>query len=165
MRSYYSETTVQNFIPRNFGFSIGIDCDEKNNNHNLNQGLTFNIRLYDATNDTECILDGKWISGRKNYYVHTTFPNLFGNQYSQGSYKDYNQFDRLLRMVDPDYTQSSCYQHLHEIATLRKNRCCLPVERLVWIYLKHVFIIFFPFCLSWELYQVKSCQEYLKMNS
>ena len=147
MRSYYSETTVQDFIPRKFGFSIGIDCDEKNNNHNLNKGLTFNISLYDATNDTECILDGRWISGCQNYYEHTTFPNLFRNQYSRGARKHYNLLDRLLRMVDPDYTQSSYYEHLHEIATLRKNRWCLPVERLVWIYLKHVFIIFFPFCL------------------
>ena len=44
MRSYYGKTTVQDFIPRKFGFSIGIDCDEKNNNHNcMTPQMTQNV--------------------------------------------------------------------------------------------------------------------------
>ena len=125
-RSYLGKTTVQDFIPRNFGFSIGIVCDEKYSNRSLNKGLTFNISLYDATNVTECIQDGKHIAGCQNYCVHIIFPNMFGNQYSRGARKDYNQLDRLLRMVDPDYPQFSCYKHFHEFMCYVLTPRCDP---------------------------------------
>ena len=56
---------------------------------------------------------------------------MFGIQYSRGARKDYNQLDRLLRTVDPDYPQLSCYQHFHEIMCYILTPRCDPQTKKI----------------------------------
>ena len=115
-RSCHGKTTIQDFIPKHFGFSIGVACDHRYNNSTLGHFLTFNISLYDATNHTLCRDEGEgWkIPGCSAYYTHTTFPNLVGHQYSRDAHMYYNKLDSLYRFVDKDYPKFNCYQHFHE---------------------------------------------------
>ena len=62
-RRCHGRTTVQDFIPRNVAFSIGITCAERCQNCSITKGISFNISLDDATNHTQCLRNGHWIEG------------------------------------------------------------------------------------------------------
>ena len=131
-RSCHGETIVQDFIPRNIGFSIGIDCEETYKNSDLGQVLVFNISLYDNTNLTECRDEGWNIQGCSDYYTLATFPNLIGHQNSRDAYKSHAMLDGFLRLVDPENPKLNCYQHFHELMChIFTPRCDPQTEQMV----------------------------------
>ena len=114
-RSCHGKTIVHDFIPRRIAFTIGFDCEERHKDWPHDQGLAFNISLYDASNHTRCAKDGRWVPGCQNYYGHTTLPNLMGHQFIWKARSEFDKINRWLRVIDPDYLQFGCHQHFHEI--------------------------------------------------
>ena len=75
------KTKVQNYTPRNFGFSIGFDCNWKRK-VSLN-GIGFNISV-EQTNNTKCVpiseAEKQVDMDCSNLYSAASFPNVVGDQ-------------------------------------------------------------------------------------
>ena len=86
----HSKTIVQDFIPRNYGFSIGCRCGRPAQVAPV-QGLAYNISIYDQSNKTECrsrsipihrsiMEQNHFTKYCANLYSLMSLPNLIGDQ-------------------------------------------------------------------------------------
>ena len=111
LRKCNGSATIQDYIPRNFGFSFGFYCGHAK--YSL-KGLKFNISIYDQTNETECypIPNDDFIQCR-NHYSHMSLPNLVGAP-------DWAFLSSRLKVIGTVVTLSfliaePCYKHLQEV--------------------------------------------------
>ena len=110
-------TTIQDYIPRNFSFSFGFRCDLSN--LKTLKGLTYSISIYAQSNKTKCsemdslnIGRGFWCS---KFYTHATFPNMVGDP----TWNDAKIWPVLMTpwggMMVSEKSKELCYQHFYEI--------------------------------------------------
>ena len=111
LRKCRGSASIQDFIPRNFGFSFGFYCGHAKSSL---KGLKFNISIYDQTNKTKCypIPKNDFIQCG-NYYSHMSLPNLFGAP-------DWEFLSSRLKVIGTVATMSflltePCYKHLQEV--------------------------------------------------
>ena len=90
--------TVQDFIPRNFSFSFGFDCEEINATSSL-KGLSYNVTIVTRGNETECSQLDVAHDSVCSYSEYRVFPNLIGGENTDGI-----PLNLMLR-------SSECYQH------------------------------------------------------
>ena len=112
----HGKTTVQVYKPKNFAFSFGFTCDKKFNHHPTLIGLTFNICLYDETNDNQCSPVEK-VCGSPDcsrYYSQTIFPNLVGTPDGREASHEIVYLDQVYKLLVPNSVHYNCYQHLQE---------------------------------------------------
>ena len=121
--------TIQDFVPRNFSFSIGLRCDEKSSNSSL-RGLYYNISISAQTNKTKCIE----VPVNDTCYRYMQFgvlPNLLGEENAVT--------DKVARHFQKIKLDSSCYQYKIELfCYLHLNKCnpkelFLPVQKCALI--------------------------------
>ena len=112
------KTAIQDYIPRQYSFSIGYDC-QKQEKAPLN-GVYFNVSISDQTNYTECsqitYVQSKAMSiNCSKFYTTTSFPNLIGSQTIAEGITSLNQFYvRYLEALTLNRT-SSCYKRFFEL--------------------------------------------------
>ena len=71
--------TIQDYVPRNYGFSFGYDC--MYSDRPSLRGLSFNFTISEQTNETSCINTPNWNDGFLNchqLYTYTSLPNMIG---------------------------------------------------------------------------------------
>ena len=79
----HGKSPIQDYKPRFYGFSFGFNCGRYQRTESL-KGLSFNVSIYDETNETTCIQIPipKYDVGSvkcSRYYSHTSLPNLVGD--------------------------------------------------------------------------------------
>ena len=79
----YGKTKIQDYIPRNYGFSFGHRCEQlqKGIKRSL-RGLQYNMTIHSQTNETQCQSMGP-VDPRTGmcarFYSHMSLPNLVGS--------------------------------------------------------------------------------------
>ena len=82
--SCHGKMTIQDFEPRNVGFSLGIICLKNHNPSFHLKGLTYSITLRDMSNRSQCLpLTSHLQNDCSKFYSYGTIPNLVGHQKSQ----------------------------------------------------------------------------------
>ena len=74
--------TIQDYIPRNYGFSFGYRCEQPTKGSL--KGLTHNVSIYEQTNETKCLSMGPiqmetYTRHCADLYHKMTLPNLIGD--------------------------------------------------------------------------------------
>ena len=73
------ETKIQDYIPRNYGFSFGFRCEEIKRSL---KGLQYNMTIHSQTNETQCqsmaAVELRTEMSAKRYW-HMSLPNLVGS--------------------------------------------------------------------------------------
>ena len=131
IRSCHGKMTIQDFKPRNVGFSLGITCRKVHNPGFNLKGLTYTITLSDMSNSTQCLpLTSHSEQDCSKFYSHTTIPNLVGHQ--KRSDTAHASVYRILKLVNLHNIKSPCYQHLHEfLCNVFTPKCDIFTERMV----------------------------------
>ena len=97
---HYSGTTViQDYLPRNYYFSLGFKCDSVDS---LN-GLEYNISISEQTNTTNC----SHISFKtpcSKYYSQFSLPNLQGQFH--GGIGDYYSLQSFIYLLGDKFKES-----------------------------------------------------------
>ena len=120
--------TVQDFKPRNFSFSFGFSCVDKNALSSL-KGLVYNISIHDQSNETNCIqLPYRKMKLCEQYYQYTTLPNLIAAEDMRTVLKMYGEFRAYYAVIS---SVGLCYQHLQELACYTLVPKCDPVTKQV----------------------------------
>ena len=99
-------TVIQDYLPRNYYFSLGFKCDSVGS---LN-GLEYNIGILEQTNTTNCSHITFKTSCSK-YYSQFFLPNLQG-QLHEGI-DDYHSLQSFIYLLGNKFKES-CYQYLGE---------------------------------------------------
>ena len=109
-------TTVQDYKPRNFAFSFGFECNKKSNNSISLKGLSFEIKLYGETNQTECtaVTNVHPNFNCLKFYSSTTFPNLIGIQDIDAAHDIIDFTNYLVDIYSTIFRKFDCYQHFEE---------------------------------------------------
>ena len=117
--------TVQDFKPRNFSFSFGFRCVWISSL----KGLSYNITIHGQTNETNCIsLPDHTMTVYKQYYQHTTLPNLVGSEDMRRVMQIYEMLKTYDTFID---LSGLCYQYFEEIACHTVVPKCDPMSRQV----------------------------------
>ena len=101
---------IQDYIPRHYYFSFGIDC----NHSGSLQGLSYNISILEQSNDTECSLMPRELVCHK-YYSHTTTPNLIGTDNIVRATKQVETGMKYVDFITTNLGSKPCYQHYQEV--------------------------------------------------
>ena len=65
---------IQDYKPRHFAFSFGFYCKDKSSKSL--KGLTYNVRIYDQTNETTCSTMPDDVPYCSKFYSEVSHPNL-----------------------------------------------------------------------------------------
>ena len=101
---------IQDYIPRHYYFSFGIDCDRKGSL----QGLFYNISILEQSNDTECLLMPVEPECKK-YYSYTSTPNLIGRDSIVWAIKQVDTGMKYVDLIANNSGRKPCYQHYQEL--------------------------------------------------
>ena len=114
----YGKIRIQDYIPRHYSFSFGFYCGE-NGNISLH-GLSYNISIYDQTNETSCFRIPRLDNAEggvqcKRYYSHTSLPNLMGDATWQHLSKWLVVFGSFAASLTSLVWKDLCHRHVQEI--------------------------------------------------
>ena len=134
MISCTGRITIQDYLPRNYGFSFGYDCAYPNK-PSL-RGLSFNISIFGQSNGTTCsniteVNDGFFRC--HEFYSHTLLPNMLGDLSADNVHewmKSGAMSHILTLMLSPD-EDGLCYKHARELAYLVFYPRCDSVKEQV----------------------------------
>ena len=101
---------IQDYIPRHYYFSFGIDCD----GYGSLQGLSYNMSILEQSNHTECLLMPLEPECRK-YYSYTATPNLIGGDNIVWATKQVETGMKYLDLIANGSGRKPCYQHYQEL--------------------------------------------------
>ena len=76
---------LQDYKPRHFSFSFGFYCKDKS--FKSLKGLTYNVIIYDQTNDTSCTTMPADVPYCSKYYSQVSFPNLIDHDKKEDAAK------------------------------------------------------------------------------
>ena len=116
IRSCHGKMTIQDFEPRNVGFSLGTNCLEIHNSSFNLKGLTYNITFLDMSNSSQCLpLTSHSQKDCSKFYPYATVPNLVGHQKKSKAWRDHINTHRIITFANLYNIKMPCYQHLHEL--------------------------------------------------
>ena len=124
-------TVIQDFIPRNYGFSIGYSCKELV--RPSLRGMLFNFTISGQTNRTTCIKIPKYKNrGFKCHerYAYTSLPNFIGDLDKHNVWINSN----LVAIILEFFVSSNkpfCYKYFKEFACRVAYPECNPVNTRV----------------------------------
>ena len=101
---------IQDYIPRHYYFSFGIDCKDSGSLH----GLSYKMSILEQSNDTECLLMPQGMVCHK-YYSHTTTPNLIGTDNIVWATKQVETGMKYADLTAINLGSKPCYQHYQEV--------------------------------------------------
>ena len=113
------ETTIQDYKPRRYAFSIGYDCMDLVR-HSL-EGLSYNFTISQQTNRTECSKIENHMNNDfflcHELYTHTSLPNMMGDP-------DFEHLHRWMRTgvvslivtLALSSNEILCYKHARELS-------------------------------------------------
>ena len=101
---------IQDYIPRHYYFSFGIDCDH---NGSL-QGLSYNISILEQSNDTKCSPMHRE-SMCMEYYSYTSMPNLIGTDNIKDAKAHMDTGMGYISFIENNFGRKPCYQHYQEV--------------------------------------------------
>ena len=114
-------TTIQDYIPRKYGFSFGYECDISEKPSLA--GLSYNFAIFEQSNRTQCLPLPQHLPRNMEqctgYYNHMSLPNMIGNhdinsiQESMSGLKIYDAFISKLSSLLPT---GGCYKYMMEVA-------------------------------------------------
>ena len=134
----YGKTIIQDFIPRNYGFSLGCECRRTAGMPKL-KGLVYNISIYDQSNTTECV--ATYLMSQEylmkdctKLYPFMSLPNLIGDHIWQnvmGWTKGYALLKEVAAgVLDKDLKM--CYKDFDEvICHVVVPKCDLQTEQVI----------------------------------
>ena len=128
--------SIQDYIPRHYGFSFGYHCKELV--RPSFRGLSFNFTISRQTNRTRCIKIpkcDKHIFRCRGYYEYTSLPNLIGdlNIQNVSNWMDSNTASAYLGLISAIYEQF-CHKYLKEfICRIAYPECDPETEHVVHI--------------------------------
>ena len=116
-------TTVQDFEPKNYFFEFSLDCRDIRSSLKSStrlrtlEGISYNISIYDETNDTACYpLEKVQGFDCSEFYPKFTFPNLVGDSDIHEGMKSlqslYSSFHQTYNQFQPSLTV--CYKYMLE---------------------------------------------------
>ena len=115
IRSCNGKMTIQDFEPRNVGFSLGISCKRVHDRLLTLKGLTYNITLRDMNNNSQCLLlESRSAKDCSKLYPYTTIPNLVGHQTEDEARSNMYGTHKILELLT-QFSDYNCCQHLDEI--------------------------------------------------
>ncbi len=131
------EIKIQDYIPRNYFFSFSFRCAEIPDVFKTLQGLSYNIGIFDQSNETQCV--GWSVKTHKvhcaSLYQKTTLPNLLGTadmpelqKYLEKAKLGETLYDGLLSK-GPKLLQ--CHKHAEEAICHLVAPKCDPMSRQV----------------------------------
>ena len=124
------KTTIQDYIPRKYAFSIGFDCPISRASSVY--GMSFSFTLTNQSNTTNCIKRPKRIGdicSDFDGYRYMSLPNLVGMDANiiLGASGSVNFLDAFILYED----SMSCYQHFYEALCSVLAPECVPNENSV----------------------------------
>ena len=101
------ETVIQDYLPRNYFFSLGFGC------HSIGslKGLQYNISISKQTNTTECS-NMTFETPCLKYYPQFSMPNLLG--ISHEDIRKYYELQNYIYLINQKFGEV-CFQHLEEM--------------------------------------------------
>ena len=113
-------TTIQDYIPRDYGFSFGYECDFSVKPSLV--GLWYNFTISGQSNETQCLPLPHHLPGNMNdcigFYNHMSLPNMVGNpdinslMESMNSFKIYHEF---ISYMSSQLPTGGCYKYMNEV--------------------------------------------------
>ena len=100
-------TVIQDFLPRNYYFSFGFNCDSTGSL----KGLKYNISISEQTNVTNCS-NMTFETPCFKYYPQFSLPNLFGTT-THDSIGKYNQLQNYIFLIK-QILGEACYPYIEE---------------------------------------------------
>ena len=114
------KTMIQDYIPRNYSFSFGYECDDTR--IRSLKGLSFNISVHSQSNETVCVWIRKFPKlNCTQYYSFVSIPNLFGQNISAAT-----RLGSTLYVLSKPYKPNFCYKFLWEILCYFTTPKCDP---------------------------------------
>ena len=111
---------IQDFIPRNFAFSLGFYCNEKSSKSL--KGLSYNITVYSQTNETTCSTMPETTANCAQYYNQVSLPNLIDHENKEEAAESLNRAFLTRTFLGEEILD--CYQHSVEtVCYLFLPRC------------------------------------------
>ena len=112
-------TTVQDYIPRKYGFSFGYKCSFTVKPSLV--GLSYNFTISGQSNRTQCLLIER-ISGSMRecleFYNHISLPNMIGDHNMnslQSSISILNGFEAFISYILSQLPTGGCFKHMKEV--------------------------------------------------
>ena len=126
-------TTIQDYIPRHYGFSLGYYCREpvRPSLH----GLSFNFTISAQSNETRCTnlpnRNGGFLKCQK-FYSYTSLPNLIGDlqKHIVNDWMHSNAASTIVGLIFSSNRQF-CYKYLNELACRIAYPECNPIKKQV----------------------------------
>ena len=115
-------TTIQDYIPRHYGFSFGYDCDISAKPSLV--GLSYNFTISGQSNRTQCLpIPHHLPRNMKNcvvFYNQISLPNLIGNPDIKSVQVAMSRFeihllDGIISDVSSLLPTGGCYKHMKEV--------------------------------------------------
>ena len=110
--------TIQDYLPRNYGFSFGYDC-AYSNKPSL-RGLSFNISIFGQTNETICtniteVKDGFFQCHK--FYSQASLPNMLGDLSADDvhGWMGSSAISTVIALMFSATEDGLCYKHASEI--------------------------------------------------
>ena len=112
-------TTIQDYIPRRYGFSFGYECDVSAIPSLV--GLYYNFTISGQSNRTICLPLPhlpETMEECLGYYKHMSLPNMIGNHDMtslQKSIAGFKIYDAFISQFSSQLPTGSCYKHMKEV--------------------------------------------------
>ena len=128
-------TTIQDYIPRHYGFSLGYHCREpvRPSLH----GLSFNFTISAQTNETGCtdMPIRKVFLKCQEFYSYTSLPNFIGDlqKHTVDSWMHSFAASTIVGLIFSSNASNSqfCYKYLNELACRIAYPECIPIKKQV----------------------------------
>ena len=112
-------TTIQDYIPRKYGFSFGYECHFTAKP--LLVGLWYNFTISEQTNNTQCLLMEDLPENMKeclSFYNHMSLPNMIGH-HDMDSIRRYRSnfhvIEVFISYISLQLPTGGCYKHMKEV--------------------------------------------------
>ena len=126
-------TTIQDYIPRNYGFSSGYHCREPA--RPSLRGLSFNFTISAQTNETRCTnlpnRNGGFLECQE-FYSYTSLPNLIGDlqKHIVDDWMHSNAASTIVGLIFSS-NRHFCYKYLNELVCRIAYPECSPIKEQV----------------------------------
>ena len=125
--------TLQDYIPRKFGFSLGFSC--KDAITKSLKGTTFELDVFSQRNETSCLAMPDTSVNCSRFHSLVSFPNLLGESRSVAPY----WFKRFFKTLHQIKFSTDCYVHLEEFVCNIYFPQCDPQARVIIVPCREMF--------------------------
>ena len=146
------QTTIQDYVPRKYGFSFGYECSFTAKPSLI--GLSYNFTISGQANSTQCLLI-QYLPGTMkeclSFYNHTSLPNMIGDHditSVKRSLSPFTAFEAFISYISSQLPTGGCYKHIKEVFCRISFPQCDHMRNQVIHICKETCFIFLNSCLK-----------------